>query len=926
MRKIFTLLMVLMSLSMYKANVYAQSGDGWSLEGGVLTISSNAPKLEVDPAVSYGKNWYDMYADQVTEVVFDENVTSITDDVSSDNYVSCTSFENLRKVTIGPNVENIGDRIAEPLGSSGVFRGCKNLAVVEFQQPSQLKKIGASTFFSSAIKNITIPASVEEIGDQAFMQCSQLTSITWEAGSALRTIGKQTFSSCSALESVVLPQSIESVGDLAFSDSRALKSVSIEGTPTALQSLGEGTFNYCEALESVPTIPAAQTSMGEMFYLCGNLKSVEFAENSQLESIADNAFLKSGIESIVIPKNVKSIGQSAFESCPNLVSIEFEEGSVLETIGNQAFRYTTLQSITFPDGLKTIGNSAFLETQLKEIDIPASVTSIESLAFMNNEVLTKATFRGSESPTIEPGASIFRDCNSLANIYVPVGATGYEESLSQYKDLLRYTLEPTTPPASDGTIVDDKDYIINYTEDGGWTYQEGESGTPIPFSGTLTGTTTGTITIQSAPTDENLTFAEGAEVGTLKMEDGVVVQVEGSVKIGSFDGNGSMLASDDATISGAAGESLKEVSIETTSSEEETGTGSTPSADVAVSMGDVNLQAGSNVVLPENTKIDIVVTNIQDGYDVESVTVGGNAATAVAAKLLTRANDVPLKYTYTITGKETDLAVVVSLKAIETPEPTKPAAPTINGETPFDESTTVTITATEGATIYYTTDGNDPTTSSTKYTEAITLTETTTIKAIAVVDGVASNVSEKTFTKQATEEPDPEEPEDPDTPVIPDYPDYYNIYVDECEGVTVETSTDVVREGNSMNFTIEVADGYTAEDMVVKVKRSMFGYTEIIEPNEDGKYEIHNIWTEIYITVEGVEKENPTGIEEITESMVYAQDGSIYVQTPKQEQVRIISISGAVVKNETQIGLKRYDLPRSIYIIGIGEERMKIRN
>ena len=79
------------------------------------------------------------------------------------------------------------------------------------------------------------------------------------------------------------------------------------------------------------------------------------------------------------------------------------------------------------------------------------------------------------------------------------------------------------------------------------------------------------------------------------------------------------------------------------------------------------------------------------------------------------------------------------------------------------------------------------------------------------------------------------EEEEPEEPVTPDYPDYYNIYVDECEGVTVEASTNVVREGNSMSFTVEVAEGYTAEDMVVKVKRSLFGYTDVIEPNEEGK-------------------------------------------------------------------------------------------
>ena len=85
--------------------------------------------------------------------------------------------------------------------------------------------------------------------------------------------------------------------------------------------------------------------------------------------------------------------------------------------------------------------------------------------------------------------------------------------------------------------------------------------------------------------------------------------------------------------------------------------------------------------------------------------------------------------------------------------------------------------------------------------------------------------------------------EEPETPVIPDMPEYYNIMVEECEGVTVLTSTNVVREGNSMTFTVEVAEGYTAENMVVKVKRSLFGYTDVIEPNEESKYEFRNIYT-----------------------------------------------------------------------------------
>ena len=75
--------------------------------------------------------------------------------------------------------------------------------------------------------------------------------------------------------------------------------------------------------------------------------------------------------------------------------------------------------------------------------------------------------------------------------------------------------------------------------------------------------------------------------------------------------------------------------------------------------------------------------------------------------------------------------------------------PVIAGDTPFDSSTEVTITAAKGATIYYTNDGSTPTSASTAYTEALTLEATTTIKAIAVKGGITSEVASKTFTKNA---------------------------------------------------------------------------------------------------------------------------------------------------------------------------------
>lgn len=75
------------------------------------------------------------------------------------------------------------------------------------------------------------------------------------------------------------------------------------------------------------------------------------------------------------------------------------------------------------------------------------------------------------------------------------------------------------------------------------------------------------------------------------------------------------------------------------------------------------------------------------------------------------------------------------------------SAPVINGTTPFTTSTSVTMSAASGAQIRYTIDGSTPNSSSSLYSSAITLTATTTVKAIAIKDGVTSSVATKVFTK-----------------------------------------------------------------------------------------------------------------------------------------------------------------------------------
>lgn len=284
-------------------------------------------------------------------------------------------------------------------------------AIVKIVLKSGVTEIGQYAFSNcSNLTSVTIPSSVTSIGDTAFSGCTSLPGITIPTG--VTSIGTNAFSNCSSLASVSLPNSVTSIGSGAFSGCSSLTRITI---PSRITSIENGMFYGCTGLASV-SLPVNLTNIGSrVFYGCSSLKSITIPSN--VTAIGEYAFCEcSSLTSITIPQGVLKIASFTFSRCSSLAKVTIP-GSVTE-IGSNAFFYCSgLKSIAIPNNVTSIKDSAFrLCTSLTSVTIPESVTSIESGTFSECSSLTSITIPGGVTSI---GASAFYGCSSLTSIRNP---------------------------------------------------------------------------------------------------------------------------------------------------------------------------------------------------------------------------------------------------------------------------------------------------------------------------------------------------------------------------------------------------------------------------------------------------------------------------------------------------------------------------
>lgn len=209
---------------------------------------------------------------------------------------------------------------------------------------------------NTTITSVTIPASVTEIGANAFAGCTNLTSVTYGGDWSNLTIQS---------------------GNPAVQDAANAPLFDFEFIPPDNTAVIVTNYKYNGAAADV-TIPSRY-------------------QGKPVTTIGHAAFFNSAVTSVTIPDSVTSISDEAFINCPKLTNISIPNS--VTYIGFSAFSScTSLKSITLPSSLSFISGALFLGcSQLTTIHIPVSVTSIGNNAFADCPSLMTVTYSGSKT-------------------------------------------------------------------------------------------------------------------------------------------------------------------------------------------------------------------------------------------------------------------------------------------------------------------------------------------------------------------------------------------------------------------------------------------------------------------------------------------------------------------------------------------------
>ncbi len=486
-----------------------QTAEAWVEVQGTITYDANGKVDDITGSTTLAQNIV------IPSTFSHDNITYTVVGIKAMAFARCNTVKSvtfpstIRAITtgittgakLGVNITGVSSMDIE---GSAMFLDNSSIETVIFQDEN-LTTVGGGAFANcSALKSVTLPASVTEIALGQFAQCKSLTTVN-------------------NLDNVT------TVGDYAFyhpSDNQNTALGSIAFNAEKLTRLGTSAFYNCTKLSSVTGIEnvsdfgsdvTVSSSLlknpGYVFANCYELNNVVLKSQS-ITSIPQSSFSQcTKMTSLTLPASVTSLKASAVNNCYVLKHITWVDAN-----GNSVNDDADMMYL--PEGIASIGSNAFKNVAVNGtntgllMSFPASISDyniltsagIAATAFAYTDGITSYKFidgcvsYASPAPSVASTAFPTYEDSEKALLYIPAGSLSSYES-SNWANAFRFEEIGT---------VDGIKYELNSTTAEAWVEVQGEAeyytltGLVKDFTGNLD--LTGEIVIPETFTLGNTTY------------------------------------------------------------------------------------------------------------------------------------------------------------------------------------------------------------------------------------------------------------------------------------------------------------------------------------------------------------------------------------------------------------------------------------